>query len=157
MGRAVGVDAVLAGLMPADDIDAIRELASTRRVVMVGDGVNDAPAPARATVGIARGRAGTAAALETAGVALMGDELGRLPFALGLAVIIHEASTRTVVAKGLCLLGYHERGKGGEGRCGFAVASCRASPDRGIARVEGETPCPLWPGPVGRVQRRSAD
>ncbi len=85
VGKRVGVDEVRAGLMPEDKVTAIRELAARGPVAMVGDGVNDAPALANATVGIAMGGAGTAAALETADVALMGDDLGRLPFAVGLS------------------------------------------------------------------------
>jgi Cd2+/Zn2+-exporting ATPase len=85
VGRAVGVDEVRAGLLPEDKVTAIRELAAGGPIAMIGDGVNDAPALANATVGIAMGGAGTAAALETADVALMSDDLGQLPFAIGLS------------------------------------------------------------------------
>lgn len=86
MGREVGVDEVRAELLPEAKVAAIKELLARHgAVAMVGDGVNDARALAQATVGIAMGGAGTAAALETADVALMADDLGRLPFAIGLS------------------------------------------------------------------------
>ncbi len=76
----VGVDEVRAGLMPEQKTEAVRELAERHgTVAMVGDGINDAPALAAATVGIAVGAAGSQIAMETADVALLGDELTALP------------------------------------------------------------------------------
>jgi Zn2+/Cd2+-exporting ATPase len=86
VAAAVGIDAWRAGLMPEDKVAALRELtARGQRVVMVGDGVNDAPALASATVGVAMGVTGTDAALETADLVLVRDELGLLAYACRLA------------------------------------------------------------------------
>ena len=86
VAEAAGVDDMRAGLLPEDKVAVVEELLDRYGAVgMVGDGVNDAPALARATVGIAMGAAGTDTALETADVALMADDLDRLPFALRLS------------------------------------------------------------------------
>jgi len=86
VGARVGVDEVQADLLPEAKVEAVGELLRRfGRVAMIGDGVNDAPALATATVGVAMGRSGTAVALETADVALMGDDLGKLPFAVSLS------------------------------------------------------------------------
>jgi Cd2+/Zn2+-exporting ATPase len=90
VGRAIaaaaGVDDVRAGLSPEDKVTAVQALErQCGRTGMVGDGVNDAPAMAQASVGIAMGGAGTDVALETADVVLMADDLAKLPFAVELS------------------------------------------------------------------------
>ncbi len=85
MGSALGVDDVRAGLLPEDKLSAVQALMDEfEGVAMVGDGINDAPALAVATLGIAMGGAGTAQALETADIALMADDLSQLPAAVRL-------------------------------------------------------------------------
>jgi Cd2+/Zn2+-exporting ATPase len=81
-----GVREYRAGLLPQDKVRAMQELLEEYgTVAMVGDGINDAPALATATVGIAMGGAGSDTALETADVALMADDLSRLPFTVSLS------------------------------------------------------------------------
>jgi Cd2+/Zn2+-exporting ATPase len=99
IAREAGVDEFYAGLKPEDKVGQVKDFARRYgHVAMVGDGVNDAPAMAEATVGVAMGAAGTDVALETADVALMADDLEKLVYAFHLA-----GRNRNIVMQNLVL------------------------------------------------------
>lgn len=109
MAANLGLDDVAAGLLPQDKAAAVTALRSRfGSVAMVGDGINDAPALASADVGIAMGVAGSPTALETADIALMSDELDKLPFLIGLSrntmKIIRQNIALALLIKGLAIL-----------------------------------------------------
>lgn len=102
---AAGIDELRAGLAPADKVRAVQEGGALGRTVMVGDGINDAPALAAADVGVAMGATGTSASSEAAGVVLLVDRLDRLVEALDIARHTNAIARNSVLAgMGLSLL-----------------------------------------------------
>jgi Zn2+/Cd2+-exporting ATPase len=106
IARATGVDEHHGALLPEEKVDVVGRLEQAHgAVAMVGDGVNDAPALARATVGIAMGGIGSDAAMESADVVLMGDDLTALPYALRLAQRARRVVIQNVtIASGVMLV-----------------------------------------------------
>ena len=98
VGRETRIDEFKANLKPEDKVRAVRELKEKYgAVAMIGDGINDAPALAEATVGIAMGVAGTDAAIEAADVALLSDDLAKIPFAIRLGRRAQRISSQNIV------------------------------------------------------------
>lgn len=99
IAKEIGITDAWGNLLPEQKVQAIEKLRKgEKKVAMVGDGVNDAPAMARSTVGIAMGAAGSDVALETADIALMADQLSNLPFAIGLS-----RKARTIINQNLVI------------------------------------------------------
>ena len=97
IAKATGIDEFRAELLPADKVSAIEELlAKYGQVAMVGDGVNDAPALGRATLGIAMGAVGSDAAIETADIALMSDDLSKVAWLIG-----HSRHTMSIIRQNI--------------------------------------------------------
>lgn len=97
IGKESGIDEVHAELLPEDKVAAVEQLVSRyEHVAMIGDGVNDAPALARASLGLAMGAAGSDAAIETADIALMSDDLSKLPW-----LIEHSRRTLSIIRQNI--------------------------------------------------------
>jgi heavy metal translocating P-type ATPase len=101
LAAEVGIDDVRAGLLPADKVDHVRQLqAAGRRVLLVGDGVNDAPAMAAADLGLAMGRHGSDLALETSDAVIVRDELATLPKVIDLSRCARRLVTANLIIAG---------------------------------------------------------
>ncbi|CAM0116985.1 heavy metal translocating P-type ATPase [Rhabdochlamydiaceae symbiont of Dictyostelium giganteum] len=98
VGEMAGLDVIFSDLRPEDKLQKITELSQSHQLIMVGDGINDAPSIARATVGISMGKAGSMAAIEASDVILMHDDLSLLPWLIQKA-----KSTRRILMQNITL------------------------------------------------------
>ncbi|WP_405593641.1 heavy metal translocating P-type ATPase [Streptomyces sp. NBC_01092] len=106
LAAEAGIEGVRAGLLPQDKLGAVRELEdSGRKVMVVGDGVNDAPALAAAHIGVAMGRAGSDLALETADAVIVRDELAAVPATVALSRRARKLVVQNLVIAGVCIAG----------------------------------------------------
>ena len=96
MAQAVGIDVVRSQMLPQDKLKAIEELQKEGPIAMVGDGINDAPALARANIGFAMGRQGSDIAIDAADVALMDDDIGKLPTFIKLSRLTHNRLVQNI-------------------------------------------------------------
>jgi len=107
ISKAAGLDGFEAGLLPEDKSERVRKLRAEGSVAMIGDGINDAPAMAVSSVGITMGAAASDTALETADIAILGDDLAKLPFLVRLSrrthAIIHQNVAVSLVTKGFLI------------------------------------------------------
>lgn len=146
VAKALGIDDVRAGLKPEDKVAAVQALAEAGPVLMVGDGVNDAPALAAATCGVAMGAAGTDAAIEAADIALMADDLGKLEEALRLGRKARRVSRQNIVFSLIVLAVLIPAGVAGFISIALAVLAHEASELLAVAnglRAGRITPLPI--------------
>ena len=133
VGRAAGLDGVVSELLPEGKVEKLKELSKEGRTLYTGDGINDAPVLAEAFVGAAMGGLGSDAAIETADVIIMDDDLSRLPSALNISrrtvKIAKENIVISLAVKFLILILGHTHVSGGDRRRGYA-------PDRHPERLK---------------------
>ena len=108
VGQSIGLDQIVAELIPEEKVSALRQFKDEAPVIYIGDGINDAPVLAAADVSVAMGGLGSDAAIEAADLVIMGDELAKLPQAIRVArktmAIVKQNIVFSLAIKGLILL-----------------------------------------------------